>query len=130
GGGGGGGVGGVGWGGGGGGAGAGGTGFLPRHERGVAEDAQRAVTRGADDVAALRARQADVAWGTRAADAEERERLRQFTLGREELVAGDRMVLRTLRARARERQRLWLGGPGGRIGGAAAGLAVRARRRV
>jgi zinc/manganese transport system permease protein len=107
-----------------------GTAFLSRHERGVAEEAQRAVTRGADDVAALRARQADVAWGTRTADAEERERLRQFTLGREELVAGDRMVLRTLRARTRERQRLWVGVPLVTIGVATAWLAARARRRV
>jgi zinc/manganese transport system permease protein len=106
------------------------TAFLSRYERAVTEDAQRAIRRGADDVAALRARQADVAWGTRAADADERERLRQFTLGREELVAGDRMVLRTLRARARERQRLWLGVPLALAGAATAWLAARARRRA
>jgi zinc/manganese transport system permease protein len=94
------------------------TAFLSAHERGVAEDARRAIARGVGDVAMLRARQADVAWGVRSADAEERERLRQFTLGREELVAGDRMVLRTLRARARERQRYWLGLPLVALGGA------------
>ena len=104
--------------------------FLSPYERAVAADAQRAVTRGADDVAALRSRQADVAWGARTADAEERERLRQFTLGREELVAGDRMVLRTLRAHARERQRFWLGVPLTLVGAATVCLAARMRRRV
>jgi zinc/manganese transport system permease protein len=102
--------------------------FLSAHERGVAADARRAIARGARDVAALRARQADVAWGARAADAEERERLRQFTLGREELVAGDRMVLRTLQARARERQRYRLGLPLLALGAATA-IASCARRR-
>jgi zinc/manganese transport system permease protein len=102
--------------------------FLSRHERGVAEDARRAIARGADEVASLRAHQSDVAWGTRAASADERERLRQFTLGREELVAGDRMVLRTLRARARERQRFWLGVPLAVTGVATAWLAARGRR--
>ena len=94
--------------------------FLSAHERGVAADAREAIARGTRDVAALRARQADVAWGARAADAEERERLRQFTLGRAELVAGDRMVLRTLRANARERQRYRLGLPLLALGGAIA----------
>jgi zinc/manganese transport system permease protein len=105
------------------------TAFLSANERGVADDARRAIARGARDVAALRGRQADVAWGARPANAEERERLRQFTLGREELVAGDRMVLRTLRARARERQRWWLGVPLVVAGAAIAGLAARARGR-
>ena len=104
------------------------TAFLSRYERTVADDAQHAITRGRDEVAALHARQADVAWGTRAANAEERERLRQFTLGREELVAGDRLVLGTLRARARERQRLWVGVPLALTGAATAWLAARARR--
>jgi len=31
--------------------------------------------------------------------------------GQSELAAGDRMVLRTLRTRARERQRYWIGVP-------------------
>ena len=103
--------------------------FLSPHERAVADEARRAIARGTRDVGALRARQADIAWGARVADAEERERLRQFTLGREELVAGDRMVLRSLRARARERQRVRLGLPLVVVGAAAALLATRGRRR-
>jgi len=103
--------------------------FLSPHERAVADEARRAIARGTRDVGALRARQADIAWGARVADAEERERLRQFALGREELVTGDRMVLRSLRARARERQRVRLGLPLVVVGAAAALLAMRGRRR-
>ena len=103
--------------------------FLSAHERGVAADAREGSARGAREVAVLRTRQADVAWGARAAGAEERERLRQFTLGREELVAGDRMVLRTLRSRARQRQRYWLGVPLLALGAATAAVAARQRRR-
>jgi zinc/manganese transport system permease protein len=103
--------------------------FLSVHERAVADEARRAIALGTRDVAALRARQTDIAWGARSADAEERERLRQFTLGREELVAGDRMVLRSLRARARERQRVRFGLPLVVVGAAAALLATRGRRR-
>jgi zinc/manganese transport system permease protein len=59
----------------------------------------------------MRALQQDVQWGTRTLDGERQERLRQFLAGRSELTAGDRMVLRTLRSKARERQRYWLGLP-------------------
>jgi len=45
-------------------------------------------------------------------------------------VAGDRMVLRSLRARARERQRVRLGLPLVVVGAAAAMLATRGRRRA
>ena len=37
--------------------------------------------------------------------------MRQYLAGRAELLAGDRMVLATLCARARERQRWWIGLP-------------------
>jgi hypothetical protein len=59
--------------------------------------------------------------------AEMEERLRQFLASRGEIAAGDRMVLRALRARARERQRFWLGVPlvvAGAAGGLAAGRAA------
>jgi zinc/manganese transport system permease protein len=55
--------------------------------------------------------QQDVQWGAQAMDTERRERLRQFLASRTEIAAGDTMVLRTLRARARERQRYWIGVP-------------------
>jgi len=85
--------------------------FLSEAERGVAADSRAAILRGVAETRALRARQVDAAWSAGVSDADERERLGQFTLGREELVAGDRLVLKTLRRKARERQRLALGVP-------------------
>jgi hypothetical protein len=61
-------------------------------------------------------------------DAEQEERVRQFVTGRAEIVAGDRLVLRTLRGRARERQRYWLGVPLA-VAGAGAALALARGRR-
>jgi hypothetical protein len=60
---------------------------------------------------------------------EQQERLRQFLASRGEISAGDRMVLRTLRGKARERQRYWLGIPLLAAGGLGALLLARARRR-
>ena len=85
--------------------------FLTPGERAVRQDARRAVAQGERQLAEMRTLQQDVQWGTRTLDAERQERLRQFLAGRAELTAGDRMVLRTLRAKARERQRYWLGVP-------------------
>jgi hypothetical protein len=53
------------------------------------------------------------------------ERLRQYLAGRGELAAGDRLVLATLRARARERQRFWLGLPLAALGTVAAAVVSR-----
>ena len=53
----------------------------------------------------------DAQWGTRPTSGEQQERLRQFLTSRSEIIAGDRMVLGTLRGHARGRQRFWLGGP-------------------
>jgi zinc/manganese transport system permease protein len=97
--------------------------FLTPYERGVAADSRAAVARGTEETRALRAGQLEAAWSATASDAEARERLRQFTLGREELVAGDRLVLKTLARKARERQRWALGVPL-----TAAGLALIALR--
>jgi len=85
--------------------------FLSAHERSVAADAREAIARGADQLARIGALAADVQWGRRELPPEERERLRQFLAGRAELIAGDRLVLATLRERVRERQRFALGIP-------------------
>jgi hypothetical protein len=63
--------------------------------------------------------QQDVQWGTRRMEPEGQERLRQFLASRGEITAGDRVVLRALRAKARARQRWWLGLPllGAGVGG-------------
>jgi zinc/manganese transport system permease protein len=85
--------------------------FLTPGERAADRDSREAMARGAAELARLRALQQDVQWGTRAMPAEQQERLRQFLAGRAEIVAGDRMVLATLRSHARARQRVWLGLP-------------------
>ena len=85
--------------------------FLTPGERAAHRDSREAMARGAAELARLRTLQQDVQWGTRAMPAEQQERLRQFLAGRAEIVAGDRMVLATLRSHARARQRVWLGLP-------------------
>jgi zinc/manganese transport system permease protein len=55
--------------------------------------------------------QREAQWGTRPMSDEMQERARQYLAGRAELLAGDRMVMQSLRARARERQRRWVGLP-------------------
>ena len=105
--------------------------FLTRTERGVRRDTTEALARSEAQLGELRTLESDLQWGARTLDPERRERLRQFLAGRSELVAGDRLVLRTLRARARERQRYWLGLPLLALGGVAAiSVSRRARSRA
>jgi zinc/manganese transport system permease protein len=85
--------------------------FLTPGERAAHRDSREALERGAAELARLRALQQDVQWGTRQMPGEQQERLRQFLASRAEIVAGDRVVLATLRAHARARQRFWLGPP-------------------
>jgi len=108
------------------------TAFLTPYERRVADESWAAIARGRAELSGLRALDADVQWGLQALGAEQQARLRQFLAGRDELVAGDRLVLRTLRGQARERQRLKLGIPLALGGAVLTGLAYRrcARRPV
>jgi zinc/manganese transport system permease protein len=85
--------------------------FLTPGERRAYHETREALIRGETELARLRSVRQDVEWGTRRMDDTQPERLRQFLAGRADISAGDRMVLRTLRAHARERQRLWLGLP-------------------
>jgi zinc/manganese transport system permease protein len=85
--------------------------FLTARERETDADSRAALARSDAELERLRALQQDVQWGKREMPPETQERLRQFLAGRGEIAAGDRMVLATLRARARDRQRLWLGLP-------------------
>ena len=87
------------------------TPFLTATERRVAADARESIARGTRELSGLRALAADAQWGRRDLPPEQRERLRQFVVGRDELVTGDALVLRTLSGRARERQRFVLGLP-------------------
>jgi len=69
-----------------------------------------------------------VRWGRAQLSPEQQERLRQFLAARGEITAGDRFVLETLRGRARERQRYWLGVPL-MLAGVGGGLALFVRSR-
>ena len=101
------------------------TTFLTPYERGVVDGSRAAIARGRAELRRLRALDADAQWGLRALSAEEQERLRQFLAGRDELVAGDVLVLRTLRGKARDRQRFLLGVPLALGGATLATLAFR-----
>jgi zinc/manganese transport system permease protein len=85
--------------------------FLTPTERRVRRESLEAIVRGEGELRGARALQQDVAWGARTLDDAQREQLRQFLAGRSEISAGDRMVLGTLRGKARERQRYWIGLP-------------------
>jgi zinc/manganese transport system permease protein len=85
--------------------------FLTPSERSVRRSSIDAIARSEAMVEAAGAMHRAAQWGTRPLDDSQRERIAQFLAGRRELAAGDRMVLRTLRAHARQRQRWWLGVP-------------------
>ncbi len=102
--------------------------FLTPRERETYRDSREALDRGQAELARLRAMQQDIQWGVLQMPEERKERLRQFLASRGEIAAGDRMVLRALERRARERQRFWLGLPLLGAGAAGALLLARARR--
>ena len=100
--------------------------FLTPGERATHRDSVDSIAAASAELARLRALEQDVRWGSKPMDAERQERLRQYLAGRSELLAGDQLVLKTLRAKARERQRYALGMPLLFLG--AIGLAVLARK--
>jgi zinc/manganese transport system permease protein len=85
--------------------------FLTEFERSTRTDTLESLTRGQAELARLRELEQDIRWGTQKMDAEKIERLRQYLAGRSELLAGDELVLRHLREKARTRQRWLLGLP-------------------
>jgi len=102
--------------------------FLTPYERQTYWDSRETIRRDQAELQRLRVLQQEAQWGTRQMPAEQQERLRQFLTGRSEIAAGDRMVLKTLRGKARERQRYWLGLPllgMGAVGALALGRAGR-----
>jgi zinc/manganese transport system permease protein len=105
------------------------TTFLTSAERATLADSQSAAARGAAELTRLRAMQGEVQWGTREMPPDAQERLRQFLAGRGELVAGDQLVMRTLRQQARARQRFILGPILLAAGGALVFLTYRAAKR-
>jgi zinc/manganese transport system permease protein len=101
--------------------------FLTPAERQAWHDSQEALERGTAELRRLKTLEVDVRWGRATLTQEQQERLRQFLASRGEITAGDRFVLKTLRGRARERQRFWLGLPLLALG--TAGALTLARRR-
>ena len=85
--------------------------FLSADERDEHREAVEDVRRSLAELARVRAMQQEAQWGTRPATEEAQERMRQYLAGRAEMLAGERLVLRALQARARARQRWWLGVP-------------------
>jgi zinc/manganese transport system permease protein len=85
--------------------------FLEPGERDTRSEALQSIASARAELARLRARDEDARWGTVKLPSEERERLRQYLAGRSEISAGDELVLRHLRGKARERQRYALGIP-------------------
>ena len=94
--------------------------FLDEGERHTRTDTLEEIRKSSAELARLRALQQEVQWGRVSMEAEKEERLRQYLAGRSEISAGDQMVLRHLRAKARDRQRFALGLPLAMLG--AAGL--------
>jgi zinc/manganese transport system permease protein len=104
------------------------TAFLTEGERTTRQEVLDSIARGRAELTRLRRLEQDVRWGAVAMEPERVERLRQYLAGRSEIGAGDQLVLRTLRAKARERQRFALGLPLLLIGGG--GLFALVRRRA
>jgi len=104
--------------------------FLSSGERQVYRETRADVARERAELERLRAMWRDTQWGTRQLPAETQERLRQYLASGGEIAAGDLMVLATLRSRARERQRFWLGLPLLVVGGAGAMALLRGGRAI
>jgi zinc/manganese transport system permease protein len=87
------------------------TAFLDPGERMTRTEAVEAIDKARAELARLSALDQDVRWGKVDMGAEQTERLRQYLAGKSEISAGDQLVLRHLRSKARERQRFGLGVP-------------------
>jgi zinc/manganese transport system permease protein len=103
--------------------------FLTPGERQAWRDSREALERGMTELRRLKMLEVDIQWGRAKIAPEQQERLRQFLASRGEITAGDRFVLKTLRSRARERQRVWLGLPLLALGTAGAFALTRRRWR-
>jgi zinc/manganese transport system permease protein len=106
------------------------TAFLDQGERAARRESLEAIARARAELARLQALEQDVRWGAKALEPEKLERLRQYLAGRGEISAGDQLVLRHLREKARERQRYALGLPLLLVGGAALFALFRKNKRT
>ena len=87
------------------------TAFLSSGERFTRNEVLDSIARARAELLRLRALEQDVRWGKIEMEPDKAERLRQYLAGRSEISAGDQLVLRHLRGKGRERQRLALGLP-------------------
>src|SRR5262245_56704454 len=87
------------------------TAFLDSGERLTRTEAIESIGSARVELTRLRAVDQDVRWGKLEMVPEQAERLRQYLMGKSEISAGDQLVLRHLRSKARERQRFALGLP-------------------
>ncbi|MGZ9060260.1 MAG: metal ABC transporter permease, partial [Burkholderiaceae bacterium] len=87
------------------------TTFLTEFERTTRTETIASIERSQAELTRLRELEQNVRWGKANMDPDKVERLRQYLAGRGEISAGEQLVLRHLRDKARERQRLLLGLP-------------------
>ena len=87
------------------------TAFLTEFERTTRNEMLESIERAKAELARLRELEQDVRWSTKSMEPEKLERLRQYLAGRSEISAGEQLVLRHLREKTRDRQRLMLGLP-------------------
>jgi zinc/manganese transport system permease protein len=87
------------------------TAFLTEFERATRAEMIASIERSQRELARLRELEQDVQWGKQQMESEKVERLRQYLAGRSEISAGEQLVLRNLRDKARHRQQLLLGAP-------------------
>jgi zinc/manganese transport system permease protein len=87
------------------------TAFLNAGERQLRAESIESIAQAGAELTRLKALEQDVRWGKEAMDPDRAERLRQYLAGKSEISAGDQLVLRHLRGKVRERQRLALGLP-------------------
>jgi len=87
------------------------TRFLTTGEQATRIETLDAIARSRAELERLRALHQDAQWGKVELEPEKAERLRQYLMGKSEISAGDQLVLRHLRSKARERQRYAIGLP-------------------
>src|SRR5215475_4848541 len=87
------------------------TTFLSTGEQATRIETLDAIARNRTELERLRALHQDVQWGKVELEPEKAERLRQYLMGKSEISAGDQLVLRHLRSKARQRQRYAIGLP-------------------
>lgn len=87
------------------------TAFLDSGERLTRTETMVSIRHARAELARVSTLDQDARWGKVEMEPEKAERLRQYLAGKSEISAGDQLVLRHLRSKARERQRFGLGLP-------------------